>query len=239
MLKKILYCIFILISFGSCTTTSILSSVDSYGRHPEPGARNYFIETINPGVDQKIPESEEYPNLLEKLLEKHGYDRVDNPKDADIFVLLSYGSKKINYSFLSFEPIQSPPIVVSRTVGPDGEVSRTYGPRNQIDYAPATREGRSFHKEVRIAAYKNTPVASSGDLQIHWQMNIVSEGRNSDFHQVFPFMLAAAYPYIGRSSFDEKVIEIKEDNPLLQSLLSSEEESDTATNKEALEEALP
>ncbi len=232
MLKKILFCICISVLFKSCMTPTVQSFVNSDGNHPKPEARTYWIETISKQKDQY---SEEYENLLEKVLAKHGYSRIRDENNADVIISLDYSSEEIYFSYLSSEPIRTKTrakrvlVPAGASVDAEGVPSQRYVAVNQperIESRPKLKYDQYFQKTIMIIAYKNVPLAHFEDTDIHWAIEIISTEDDPDLHRVFPFMLAAADAYVGRSSLKQKKIQIKADNPLLQSLLNNEKESD-------------
>lgn len=208
-------CLLGLIFLSACGVTwtprsngEVVVSVDSYGDINLQG-KTYYL------VDSKF--SQEFPLEVKELIEKiertlylNGANRVMNMKSADLIIATSLGiSDPISYNVSIPIPIWGPTGVASTTTNSNANIYRLgnsiYGngsstTRYNYNYGvtgvySAERNITQYMRHCNLFIYDNKRQSKSPISKII----IESMGENSDLREIFPYMLSAALPYIGKS----------------------------------------
>lgn len=203
----------ILFSFlaAACTGDRFVVKVDSYGTAPTK-PKTYMLYSGLNGVGAGDLQFAEFARFTENALRARGYQRVNNPSDANYAIFLAYGIG---------EPRQTQETYSTPVMGQTGVLGgSTYGTINSFGntatfsgytsfiptygvtgYSQDTITRTEYDRFVNLEAYDSGDIARSGSNAPQvWKTNITSSGSSGDLRAVFPVMVAAAVDKIGSSS---------------------------------------
>lgn len=179
-----------------------------------PGAKEVSIEDL---------QFQEYASYVRRALEAKGYVAVNDPKDADIAIMVIYGigePKKENYTY-SLPVWGQTGIASSSTIA----TANTYGNQTQINattnYTPSygitgynthTATNITYDRYVEISAIDLKHFVSSNQMKQIWQTTLESTGWSGDLRKTFPIMLAAALPYLATNTGQKVLVSLKENS---------------------------
>lgn len=161
----------------------------------------------------------EFARYFERALATKGYERVDDRSAADLIISFSYGISDgrtgINtFSFPIYESYGGETIVMTETDSA-GKVTRrtvTIPPRYQIVGTQMESQTYTvFSHTAMLEARLPAPEGETGKLL--WKTVITSVNESSDLRSIMPYLAAAAAPYLGGNSGEQKRIELKPDSP--------------------------
>jgi len=219
MKKKLNIVVYVVMSFFllSCATTNTVPygraevKVDSYGDESLISEKKCILvcndETIREDDLKKI----EFEGYMRKLLSSKGYTFTSNKEEAAIVIFYQYG-------------ISNPQVferdVIVPTWGQTGiSSSRTTITGNTITTSNTPSFGVVSSNVVKktdvrymryftFSAYDANYYKNTGNNKMIWLVEITSEGTSDDLRLIFPCMLVALEPYIGKSSGQKKMISI-------------------------------
>lgn len=190
-------------TFGQRPFNVDVSGLTSQSAHQY---RTYIILPGNKGVTPDDLQFQEYAMDLSRALQADGFVPAKTGDHADVVIALSYGigdPQAHQYSFAL--PIFGQTGVASsyssgviNGYGNSASYSgtTTYMPKYGITgYMPIRREYTTYFRYVLISAYQLKPLLESKDLVELWQTAIGSTGSTGDMREVYPILIAAAFPY--------------------------------------------
>ncbi len=187
-----------------------------------PAGRNYLLL---PG-DKDVSSDRQYGELagyVRRTLAELDYREVEIPDSADILVLLRYGldPSSIDLNHLirptRYLPDGATPMVSAVAYGPDTLSSSSYG----LTYAPSYAEVVPRTMPVTTVyrhwlSLEGVDAHASGKVTL-WKIAAIESGYTPGLKKLFPIMLAACKPFIGRDT-KEVVVYVQEDDEEVRSI---------------------
>jgi hypothetical protein len=88
-------------------------------------------------------------------------------------------------------------------------------------YDTGTSTGVRYYRHLDLAAFGRDVLGNVEELPA-WQTRMRSSGWSHDLRQIFPVMLAAATPYLGRSTGKEVKVALVEGDPSIAEITGAE-----------------
>ena len=179
-----------------------------------PVGRNYVLL---PG-DKDVSSDRQFGELagyVRRTLAELDYREVEVPDSADILVLLRYGldpsSIDLNHLIRPTRSDGAIPIVPAVAHGPGTLPSPSYG----LTYAPSYAEVAPRITPVSAVHRRWLSLeavdAHASEKVTLWKIAAIGSGYYSDLKKLFPIMLAACKPFVGRDT-KEVVVYVQEDD---------------------------
>ncbi len=206
----------VLLGLCSCASTRPHFSVEvSALAGPEAlVARDFVVEPVH--TPASTLQWEEYRTFVERTLVAEGWRPAEAPDRADLVVRVDYGIS---------EPREVEVQVQRPVYGQTGQTTTYqttydtvsgYGtqavstPQYGVQYYDTTTEtGVVYQRHLTLTAFGRA--AQSGDPPL-WQVDTRSTGSSGDMRAVFPILLAAARPHLGRSTGREIEVTLEEES---------------------------
>ncbi len=199
----------IILCLGACASQGYTVQVDALaGRESAPG------ETFTVEPDQAIDDPlqwQEFEACVVRVLIGRGWQPARGAEPGFV-VRVAFGiSGPEQYEYEHSEPVYGQ--VGETTTYSSGSSYTGYSatgtttPQYGIThYRTETSTATRFHRQLQLTAY--APADSSS--QPLWQTRIRSSGSSGDLRRVFPVLLAAAEPFLGRSTGQELTVNVSE-----------------------------
>jgi hypothetical protein len=223
MKKAIITCLAAWSLLGCAATAEYAVRIRSIGDPALPAGRNYVLR---PG-DKDASSDRQFGELagyVRRTLAELGYREVEVPDSADIVVLLRYG---LNPSSIDLDRLVRP-----TRYRPDGAIrivpaiayspGTPLWPSRGLTYAPSYAEAaphiapvsRVYRRWLSLEAVD----AHASEKVTLWKIAAIESGYYPDLKRLFPIMLAACKPFIGRNTKKEVVVYLKEDDEEVSSI---------------------
>ncbi len=215
------------IGFLASCTQSIRSNVTRFHQLPRPNGEKIVIVPMNKAYNGSL-EFANYATLVGNALGSHGYVPADGD-EADLIVELDYGvvegQKTVRVSpgvgafgyyggyyshyFNPYFPYRNPYFYGSRFYGYPYGYGGFYDPFGYypLGYGPSVRTYANYNRYLKMVIRPN----KDGALNLY-EGEVKSTGRNSNLHEVMPYMVQALFTnFPGESGASERVsVEIPE-----------------------------
>lgn len=212
----IIACLVILTACATRINVSVSSLQDSTA---SVGSR-VLIYPGDPNLDPSDLLYQEFAHKVETALQSQGFDVVTNLDDADQIVFLTYGisdpqTQSIAIPQYGRTGVRSATTTGTVNVNPGqlhGRSTTTY----QYDYGITgyTQTQRTVYtRVVMLAGYDWEYFTRTEQLRALWQTQIVSTGSSGDIRRVFPYLMAAAEPHLGRNTGQAVSVTVRENAP--------------------------
>jgi hypothetical protein len=208
-------------------------SVNGFAAPDSATKRTFVILPEMQGVKATDLEFEEYARVASAVLAQSGYVQVPSGTDPQLIIFLTYSigePKEHNYTY-SLPQFGQTGVASSQTYGTVRATSPntasytattyntpTYG---ITGYATGSGSYSTFTRVVSLEAFDLAVYMQTKELKQVWKTKIASTGSSGDLRAVYPFMLTAAAPYIGKNTGSMVTCEIKADDPKALSLRAS------------------
>lgn len=170
----------------------------------------------------------EFADQAHRALAKSGYQRRDNPSDANLVVFLGYGIGPPRQEYFNYSvPVYGQTGSTSQTTG-TVQTYGGYGTINATTTSTPTYGLVGYSNQVGtvtlrtrwalLDAYDGAASKAGGRGVKSWETMAVSDGTSSDLRLVFPAMLAAMQPAIGTSTGKQQRISIADSDPAVTSI---------------------
>jgi len=196
---------------SGCSTTAnkfqchvnALAPVESAPHH------SFVISSFDKALLRDTLQFKEFSGHVEKALHARGFITADTPKNADIWLFLSYGVNAPETHFYTRNvPVYGHTGMISST-------TQTASPRNPrehrsttvytpqqgiIGYKKETEQYVTYDAYIILEAYAppNNSEEEIGDQL--WKTTVISAGSSNDLRYVFPYLLTAMTPYMAKNT---------------------------------------
>jgi len=145
-------------------------------------------------------------------MQGQGWRQARAGEEPDFELVVNYGiSGPEEYEYTTSSPVYG---VVGETTNYNAGYD-AFGNLEQVEtktpeygithYTSETNVGVRYHRRMVLVARR------SGDETPVWQVKTRSSGSSHDLRRVFPYLVAAARPYLGRSTGQEVQVTLLED----------------------------
>jgi hypothetical protein len=220
--------IFLILLQGCATHYTV--NVDSISSTEHQESEEYLLLSDSEDININDLQFKEYAGYIDIALQKIGYKKAEKPSDANIAIFLSYSISDPHHHQYSYS---------IPTYGQTGvSSSNTYGTLssygNNTTYSGTTTytptygvTGSTSHtgtsityvRTMQLTAFDVSNYSADKEMINLWKTSVISNGSSGDLRLIFPVLVAAAMPYIGKNTGreielsltenDERILEIK------------------------------
>lgn len=196
---------------------------------PEAVAAKPFTYVLTPGQEGVTVgdlQFQEFSRYVERALSTQGLRRTSDPEQAEVVILLSYaiGDPKTFQSQVSIPVFGQTGISSINTVGTiSGGTYRstttatpTYG---VTGYNQVQTSNTYYMRNARLTAYKKEEIEKK-TLNQFWKVSIASAGQSGDLRYIFPYLITAALPYIGKNSGQAVTVQMPQNHAGVAALIT-------------------
>lgn len=207
-----------------CAATRFDVQVSGLAAADAPLASEVALVPARPNVDSL--EWSEFSEYLEHALSQEGFRPTSSQEAAETVVFVDYGiSGPEQYEYTSQEPVfgQVGSSTTYQTTynayGGYGLQSTTTPEIGITHYRSQTNVGTRFHRFLDLTAFQRQADGTLSEEPL-WQTRMRSSGTSGDLRRVFPVLVAAAQPYIGRSTGQTLTVTLKEKDRRVQDVIA-------------------
>jgi hypothetical protein len=217
--KAIIICLAAWSLLGCAATSEFAVRIRSVSDPALSAGRNYVLR---PG-DKDVSSDQQFGELagyVRRTLAELDYREVEAPDSADIVVLLRYGldPSSIDLHHLvrptPYLPNGAIPIVPAIVYGPGTPRGLTYAP-SYAEVAPRITPVTAVYR--RWLSLEAVDAHASEKVTL-WKIAAIESGYYPDLKKLFPIMLAACKPFIGRTTKKDVVVYLQEDDEEVSSI---------------------
>lgn len=189
-----------LFALGGCALTPAVSvRVDAIAAAGEQSGRRYTLVPAAAGTPAFDLQYKEFAGYVHRTLAGLGYEVAAAGAPADLIIALGYGVGEPQEKIYSFSVPEWGPWR-ARAPYPSGG---GFGYRTEVD------SYTTFARSVGLAAYAAHDGGRGDQL---WRVIAVSRGEGEDLRRLFPLLLTALAPYIGRDTGGQVLLTLAEDD---------------------------
>lgn len=223
---------------GCVRPQKIHVSVSALAAPESDSARLYVLLPVAEGVKPSDLQFQEYATYLRRALQFAGFEEAGKSEDADLLIGMSYSvsePKEHTYTY-SIPHWGQTGISSSTTYG----TANTLGTLNRGRYSGTTSyQGTTYYqprygvtgystgvgtfvtytRALALVGFDAKVAREGGEPKEYWRLTAISVGNSGDLRAIFPFLAAAARPYLGKATDaavetqfamdDERVAEIR------------------------------
>lgn len=194
-----------------CATTQCTVSVDALVAQDGSTARCYWLVPGNENTEADDLQFQEYAAYLHGALASQGFQIAASLEAADLAVIAVYGISEPDAQTFTYALPQWGQTGVGssttygsfNTYGNTGSYSATtyYQPTYGITgYTTGVGRRVVYTRILALAGVDANSVRQGGDAKELWRVSAVSVGSSGDLRHLFPYLVAAAKPHIGKAT---------------------------------------
>ena len=210
---QVLVILILTIYLSACSAKSVqfTASVDGLTSPDAEVKKKYVLVPGLKDVGTGDLQFKEFAGYVDRILASLGFAKADNVDNANAIIYLSYGisdPQKNNYSYVL--PVWGQTGVSSSyTTGQysyfGGTASysgtTTYTPQYGVTgYMPVSGSYDTYQRYIMVDAYDLDAYRKDKQIIQIWKTLIYSAGSTDDLRIVFPVLIAASKPYIGKNT---------------------------------------
>ena len=161
--------------------------------------KTYTITALGKDTDTNSLRFQQQANVLDELLKKEGYQKVENEHLAQQVIFFDYGIEKIAEEI---ETRSEPRVTMGVSIG------HSYG-----YYSPFWSNWGYYRSYSRQHNYYNryiTLLSKAPTGKELWRVDISSIGESKNLKKIVPLLIEASIPYIGKNTKEPIEVVIKE-----------------------------
>lgn len=216
---------------GCASRPRVHVSVSALAASEADSARRYVLLPGNKDVKPQDLQFQEFATYLRRALDSQGFSEVEDVRDADVVIaaLYSIGDPQ-QHTYTYAIPHWGQTGYRSATTygtlyryGSYGTYSGTtyFQPSYGITgYSTGVGTYVTFTRAMGLVGFDAESLRAGDEPKELWRVFAVSVGSSSDLRMIFPYLVAAARPYIGKATegraveftfkeSDERVIDIR------------------------------
>jgi len=162
--------------------------------------KTYTIKALGKDTDTNSLKFQQQASILDKLLQKEGYKKVNSESLAQEIIFFDYGIEKV---LDKVEEYIEPSVTMGISIG--NAYGRYYSPFwNDFGYY------RSYRKRYKYYNRYITLLAKNRLGKELWRVDTSSIGESKNLKKIVPILLEASIPYIGKNTKEPVKVVIKE-----------------------------
>jgi hypothetical protein len=232
MIRNYLLLLLFTLGLGACASTvKVQVNAINDPAQPSPG-KNYYLHNaqVADGDDELF--FREFSVYFEHALKAKDYRRVEDRKDADFIINLSYGVSGgrtgiETYSWPIYETVGGETITYTETkTDSSGTKTTTKGSVSvplRVQRVGTQVESRSYTVYTHHVILEAHSLTHDGKIQegpLLWKTIVNRVTESTDLRASMPYMAAAAAPYLGGNTGKQQTITLKPDTPSVQEMRS-------------------
>lgn len=196
-----------------------------------PVGKNYVLINYDNNVSSNDLYFQEFRRYFDYILQKQGYNKAQDSANADIKIMFQYGMSDGRTGIQTFSwPIYETfggqsYTITEKSTDSSGQTVTTrrtvHVPAyvRQVGSSYETRSYTLYNRYVNLTAFPiDADIESGAGITPIWNINIHSVGENSDLRAIMPYLAAAAYPYVGKNSGQQQILDLSANDPVVNEL---------------------
>lgn len=235
VVRALVIAISLLVLSGCAVGPKFHMAVDGMAAPEASTARTYELLPSSSEIDKGSLEWQEYANYLHEALQAEGFKRVAEGEVPEIVIFVAYGisdPKSETYSY-AVPIFGQTGVSSSRTTGTltnygYGQSSysgtTTYTPTYGV-VGSQTHVGTrtSYTRGLQLVAVDVPHYLETKEQRELWRTTVVSTGSSGDLRRVFPILVAAVKPHLGKDTGKQIQVTLTERDPVVRELTGGEE----------------
>ena len=210
---------------GCAPRLRFLSSVDAISGPKAESMKTYVLLPGIEGLASNDLQFLEYAEYVDRALADRGFMRTNSFEEASLAIFLVYGignPQTIQYSYSL--PVWGQTGVTSSTSGRidvfgNYQSTTTETPTYGLTGLGTATGTRTAHfRFMLLEALDLDMYRKSAEVEQVWKTEVVSSGSSDDLRLVFPYMVTAAVPYLGRNPGQKVRVVLPGDDPAVQAI---------------------
>lgn len=191
-------------AMGGCTSTKYMVSVSAIASPEAENAKSYVLIPDSSEISSDNLQFQEFAVYLNRALVMDDFLRADNINHADFVILVGYTISS------PVEHLQNRSIPQYGRIGKDKYNRSIYG---TTGYSTRIGTYYTYMRNLDLLAVDAKTYLLTGKIRELWRVSAASTGYSDDLRLVFPYIVTAAQPYLGKSTDKHAItIEFKEDS---------------------------
>jgi hypothetical protein len=206
--------------FGCAASPQFNLSVSALAAPGAEAARRYVLLPGNEGVKPGDLQFQEYAEYVHRAMALQGFEKAASEQDAQLFVVAAYsiGDPQQHTYTYSVPQWGQTGISSATTYG----TANTYGTvSNYGTYSGATSySGTTYYqptygvtgfssgvgqyitytRTLGLIAFDAASTRAGSEPKELWRVSVVSTGSSGDLRLIFPYLVTAAQPYVGKAT---------------------------------------
>ena len=194
----------------------------------EIAAGTRYVIIVEDKIEPDQFEFREFTALLERALSTKGMVRTDDPKSADVVVILGYGigppkSEVASYSLPVFGQTGSNYSYTNGYISRNGNISATT--TNVPTYGVTGSTSTTYSYEIydrwmRVTAVNAIKFRETGKIDQIWKADVKSTGTSGDLRYIFPKMAYSFSLYAGKDTGKAVKVKVKDNSKELKAFIA-------------------
>lgn len=217
--RKLILVLLFTFGLGACATTMDVqvNAINDPTQHA-PG-KTYFLKNAQTADGEDELFFREFATYFVHALKAKGYQRVKDPKDADMIIHFGYGVSEgrtgiHTYSWPIYETVGGETITYTETkTDASGTKTTTKGSVSvplRVQRVGTQLESRSYTVFTHHASLE---ARGRKDNNLLWKAMTTLVTESTDLRASMPYLAAAAAPYLGGNSGKQRAVPLKRDDP--------------------------
>lgn len=204
------------------------ASVSALAAPGAEAARRYVLLPGNEGVKPEDLQFQEYAEYVHRAMSLQGFEKAASEQDAQLFVVAAYGiGDPQQHTYTYSVPHWGQTGISSATTygtantygtvnnyGNYGTYSGTtsysgttyYQPTYGITgYSSGIGQYVTYTRTLGLVAFDAASTRAGSEPKELWRVSVVSTGSSSDLRLIFPYLVTAAQPYVGKATAGKAV----------------------------------
>lgn len=214
---------------ASVRPTYYQSNVDSLAQDDATTKKRYFLVPGNKDVEMSDLQFKEYAAYVDKVLAEKGFIKVSSAPEAEVVIFLSYaiGDPQTHQYSYSLPVWGQTGVSSASTYGTASVYGNSAAYNGTTTYSPsygvtgyATRVGSitTYTRFLLLDAYDEATYKREKKMSEVWKTTVVSVGTSNDLRLIFPYMAASMEPYMGTSTGQKVLVQLRANDPAVQAL---------------------
>ncbi len=196
--RGLLLLLVVTLALGGCSLTPAMSvQVDAIAAADGAAGKRYRLEPGDAATPADDLQFKEFAGYVDKALAGLGYRPAEADAPPDLIVALAYGVGEPQEKIYSYS---IPEWGTWRARAP-------YPYSNIVTYRTEVDSYTTFARSVMLTAYAQR---NGGRGDQVWRTIAVSRGSSEDLRRLFPMLLSAMVPYLGRDTGGQVIVTVRE-----------------------------
>jgi hypothetical protein len=201
---------------GHCAPGPVRVSVSALAAADAASQTKFFILPANPGVQVTDLQFQEYAMEVARALVARGYEPAKTPDEATVLVMMAWSisAPQSHTQTRMVGSMQQQQVVdgVSPPAAPGLPAQVRSHTEFQPVQTPTVETVTSYVRQVSLKGFDQAAYRQDKRVKELWQMTLTSEGSSNDLRAVFPALVAAGQPYLGKGTPKSVTIDLGENS---------------------------
>ncbi len=164
----------------------------------------FFILPANPGVQVSDLQFQEYAQEVARALFARGYQPAQTPDEATVLVMMSWAisapQSRTETRMVGGMAQQEVVDGVRAPAAPGLPAQVSSHTEFRPTQTPLAETVTTYVRQLALKGFDQTAFKKDKSIKELWEMTLTSEGSSNDLRAVFPALVAAGQPYLGKGT---------------------------------------